>query len=434
MTSEADPISDPIVPDIRSCPMSRRGIIAASIGNVLESLDWNVYSLFSIFFAAQFFPAGNTGAAQLKTLVIFAVGFFFRPLGAVLLAGIADRHGRRAGLTLSALLMASGSLIIAVSPTYAQIGFLAPLLLLLARITQGLSIGGELAAAFSYLAEIAPPGRRGFYSSFVYATGTPGPLVATLLVWLLIDTLGETGVAAWGWRLPFAFGALLGVVALYLRRSLNETGPYLASRDRRLRRPTWEVLRRHPISGLRVAGFTIGATVVYYTFFAYLPVYAQKTYGVPPSGTLLASAIAQIVMIATLPLFGVLSDRIGRKPLLIAFAIGHMLLIVPLFNLLNSSAWSLLVVMSVGLLLFSCYAAVAPVAMAELFPTQVRSVGVGLPYALTVAVFGGTVPYLIESLTEHGHADWFSWYVAALCFVSLVVYLTARETKDLKLE
>lgn len=434
MISGANPISDPIVPRGWSRLLSHRGPIAISIGNALEWFDWNVYVIFIGFFSAQFFPMDDTGTARLKTLVIFAVGFFFRPLGGVLLAGIADRHGRRSGLIYSMLLMASGSLAIAVSPTYAQWGPLASLLLLLARIAQGLSTGGEIAISACYLTEIAPLGRRGLYSSFVYAASTLGPLAATLLAWLLMDTLGETRMTGWGWRIPFAVGALLGAFTLYLRRSLDETGPYLASKDRRVRRPTWELLRRHPISGLRVVGFTIGATAVYYTFLAYLPGYAQKTYGILPSGALLASATAQLVMITALPIFGMLSDRIGRKPLLIAFAAGHVLFIVPMFNMLNSSTWSLLGVMGAGLLLFSCYAAVAPVAMAELFPAQVRTIGVSVPYSLTVAVFGGTAPYLVESLTGHCHSGWFSWYVAVLCLVSLVVYLMARETKDLDLE
>jgi MFS transporter, MHS family, alpha-ketoglutarate permease len=430
VTSRVDPIvALPALED-----RSRRGLISVSIGNALEWFNWTTYVIFSGFFAVQFFPGSTAGTSQLQTLMIFALGSLVRPFGGVILGGFADRRGRRAGLTLSMLLMASGSLLIAVSPTYAQIGLLAPGLLLLARIAQSLSIGGEIAAAVSYLAEIAPPGRRGFYSSFAYVTGTLGPLAATMLAGFLIGTLGQAGVVDWGWRVPFAVGALLGVYGIYLRRSLDETGPYLAGRDRRLRRPTREFLRRHPISGLRVIGFTIGATVVYYAFLTYLPGYVQKTYGVSSGSALWASIIAQIVMVATLPLFGVLSDRIGRKPLLIAFALGFVLLIVPLFTLLNSSAWSLLGVMSAGLLLFSCYAAVAPIAMAELFPTQVRAVGVGLPYSLTVGLFGGTAPYLVEYLTEHGHAHWFSWYVAVLCLVSLVAYLTAPETMHSNLE
>ncbi|WP_113699819.1 MFS transporter [Nonomuraea lactucae] len=414
--------------------LSRRGLIATTAGHILEWFDWHIYAIFSIFFAPQFFPPSNAGAAHLQALLIFTVGFFFRPLGAVVLGGFTDRHGRRKGLTLSVLIIASGSTAIAICPTYQEIGMLAPVILLAARMAQGFSTGGEFAAASIYLAEVAPPGRRGFYSSFIYVTGTMALLAATLLAELLVGLFGEEGVTEWAWRVPFAIGALLGFYGLHLRRSLRETGPYLSDRDLRVRRPTWEMLRRHPVSGLRVVGFTVGATAVYYTFVVHLPTYAQKVYGISPGSALWASIVAQLTMIAALPVFGLLSDRFGRKPLLIAFAAGYVVLTVPLFALLNSSVWSLLAVMSTGLVLFACYAAIAPAAMAELFPTQVRSVGLGMPYALTVAVFGGTAPYLVETLTRNDRADLFPWYVSALCLVSLVVYLTARETKAIDLE
>lgn len=415
-------------------PMSRRGLVAATVGHALEWFDWNAYAIFSVFFAGQFFPADDPALAQIKAMMIFAIGFFFRPLGGILLGSYTDRFGRRGGLTLSVLLVSGGSLVMAACPTYAEIGLFAPALLLLARIVQGLSTGGEFAAAATYLAEIAPPGRRGFYSSFAYVTGTLGPLAATLLAELLFSVLGRSGLAEWGWRVPFAIGAVLGVYGLHLRRTLHETGPYLAGQDLRVRRPTWEVLRRHPVSGFRVVGFTIGATVVYYTFLVYLPSYAQDNFGMPAKSALWASVIAQSAMIVVLPLYGALSDRFGRKPLLCVFAAGYTVLIVPLFTLLNSTPESLVIVMTVGLLLFGCYAAVAPTAMAELFPTQVRSVGLGMPYSLTVAVFGGTSPHLVERLTDSGHANWFPWYLAVLCLISLVVFLTARETKGINLD
>ncbi|MDX3752181.1 MFS transporter [Streptomyces sp. AK08-02] len=434
MARSNGPAGPHVTYDGRYRPLSHRGLAAASIGHSMEWFDWNSYVIFSVFFAPHFFPAGNSDTAQLKTLMIFAIGFLFRPLGGMLLGGLADRHGRRSALTLSMLLMAGGSLLIAICPTYNQVGLLAPTLLLVARMAQGLSTGGEMAASATYLAEVAPSGRRGFYSSFSYVTGTLGSLAATLLGQLILARLGETAMGDWGWRIPFAFGSVIGLCALYLRRTLEETGPYLMGQDLRVRRPTWEVLRRHPASGLRVIGFTAGATTVYYTFLVYLPGYAQNTYDVPAGSALWVSVVAQTAMVATLPLLGILSDRIGRKPLLSVFAGGYLVLIVPLFSLLSSSVWSLLAVMTTGLLLFGCYAAIAPTAMAELFPTQVRSVGLGMPYSLVVAIFGGTAPYLVQELTERGRAHWFPWYVAALCLVSLLVYLTTPETKDVNLD
>jgi MHS family alpha-ketoglutarate permease-like MFS transporter len=412
----------------------RRYLAAVSAGNALEWFDWNSYAIFVVFFSTQFFPAGSDAAAYLKTLAIFAIGFFFRPLGAILISDFTDRHGRRAGLTVAMLLMAGGTVLIAVCPTYDQIGLAAPLLLLLARILQGLSTGGEYASTITYITEIAPPGRRAYFSSLVYISSTFGALTATLLAAVLISLVGEAGVTAWGWRVPFALGATIGLVALYLRRSVSETELYLLARDRRVRRPTWEVLRRHPIGGLRVAGFTVGATVVYYTFAIYLPGYAQRAHGMAAGTALWASVIPQVIMIVILPFVGRLSDRIGRKPLLVVFASGFILLVHPFFNLLGPSGWSLLAVMTGGLLLFACWGAVAPAAMAELFPTHVRSAGLGLPYAATVAVFGGTAPYVVEMLSRDGHTSWFAWYVTVLCLVSLGVYLTVRETKDESLE
>lgn len=412
----------------------RRGLVAASIGNALEWFDWNAYAIFAAYFSAQLFGAASGASALLRSLLVFAVGFFFRPLGGALLAAFSDRYGRRAGLTLSVMLMGGGSLLIAVCPTYDQVGLLAPALLLAARIAQGLSTGGEFAASAAYLAELAPRGRRGFYGSFLYSSSAVGTLSATLLAALLLSALGREALSSWGWRIPFLLGALLGVYGLYLRRTLDETDAYLAGRGRRVARPTLEALRRHPRAALRVVGFTIGATAAYYTFAVYLPSYATKAHAMPAGGAQWAAIAAQLVFIAVLPALGALSDRIGRRPLLLVFAASYALGAVPLFHLLGASPWSLFGVMAAGLALFACYGAVAPTAMAELFPTEVRTAGIGLPYALTVAAFGGTAPYVVEWLHSHGRGAWYPWYLAALCLVSLIVYAGSRETRGTDLE
>ncbi|HEX4249788.1 MAG TPA: MFS transporter [Pseudonocardia sp.] len=410
----------------------RRSLVATLLGNTLEWFDWQAYAIFSVFFSSQFFPKTDSVSALLGTLAIFAVGFFFRPLGGLLIAGFTDRTGRRGGLVLSVLLMAAGSLLIAVSPTYAQVGALAPVLLLLARILQGLSTGGEFAASASYLAEIAPPGRRGFVTSFFYVSNVLGTLLATVLGSVLVSSLGPVSVREWGWRLPFVVGALLAVVALYLRARLVESTAFTEQRTRP-ERPTLRAFREHPGAVARVVGFTVGGTVAYYTFAVYLPSYAQQVKGVPTSSALWASIGAQVVLVLILPPLGALSDRIGRRPLLIYFGVGFVVLSVPLFALMSASGWSLFLVMTVGLVVFAGYGAVAPVAMAELFPTSVRTAGIGLPYALTVAIFGGTAPYLVTSLSETGRGAVFPWYLAATCLVSLVVYATARETRTVDL-
>lgn len=410
----------------------RRSVLATLLGNTLEWYDWQSYAIFSTFFAGQIFAKGSPATSLLASLAIFAVGFFFRPLGGLLLAGFTDRVGRRGGLVLSVVLMAAGSLLIGVTPTYAQVGLLAPALLLVARILQGLSTGGEFAASASYLAEIATPGRRGFVTSFFYVSNVLGTLLATILGSVLVATLGAAQMRDWGWRVPFLVGALLALVALYLRARLVESEAFTAQRERP-ERPTLRAFREHPGAVWRVVGFTVGGTVSYYTFAVYLPSYAEQAHHVSASAALRASVAAQLVLVAILPPLGSLSDRIGRRPLLIGFGVGFVLLSVPLFALLSSSGWSLFAAMTIGLVLFAGYGAVAPVAMAELFPTAVRTAGIGLPYALTVAVFGGTAPYLVTTLTESGYGSVFPWYLAATCLVSLVVYLVSKESRQVDL-
>ena len=406
--------------------------MATLLGNTLEWYDWQAYTVFATFFADQLFAKGSSASSLLATLAIFAVGFFFRPLGGLLIAGFTDRFGRRGGLVLSVLLMAAGSLLIAVIPTYSQIGPLSPSLLLVARVLQGLSTGGEFAASASYLSEIAAPDRRGFVSSFFYVSNVLGTLLATVLGAVLIAILSPAQLREWGWRLPFLLGALLALVALYLRAKLVESEAFTAQQERP-ERPTMRALREHPGAVGRVVGFTVGGTVAYYTFAVYLPSYAEHAHRVSTPSALWASIAAELVLIAILPLFGALSDRIGRRPLLIGFGVGFVLLSVPLFALLSSSGWSLFASMTIGLVLFAGYGAVAPVAMAEQFPTAVRTAGIGLPYALTVAVFGGTAPYLVTALTQHGHGWIFPWYLALTCLISLIVYLRSKESRQVDL-
>lgn len=412
----------------------RRGrtVAVVSIGNALEWYDWNSYVVFALLLGPKFFPHGSTSTALLETLAVFAVGFFFRPLGGALIGAFSDRHGRRAALTLSIMLMAGGSLLIAITPSYQQIGALAPVLLVLARALQGLSSGGEVTAMSTYVNEIAPAGRRGFYSSAIYISTTLGTLAATLLAVTLRSVLSPADLQSWGWRVPFALGALLALYGWYLRRRIAETDVF-GSAEERVRRPAFEVLRRHPAAAARVVGFTLGTTVVYYTFAAYLPTYAQRVYKIPADSALWASVFAQLVFMASLPLLGALSDRYGRRPLLLIFGVGFTLLSPVFLGLVGASALSLFAVMAVALVLFGCCAAAAPSAMLEMFPTRVRSSGIGLPYSLTVALFGGTAPYLIEYLSAHGLGHWYQWYVVLLCLISTVTFALYRETKDVDL-
>ncbi|MFJ5925398.1 MFS transporter [Kitasatospora sp. NPDC092948] len=428
------PAADESHPETARRPRPRRsGVPIASIGNALEWYDWNAYVAFAVLIGPTFFPHASPGAALLDTLAVFAVGFLFRPLGAALIGAFSDRHGRRAALTLSVLLMSGGSLLVAVTPSYQRIGLAAPLLLVLARAVQGMSSGGEVTAMSTYINEIAPAGRRGLWSSAIYVSTTLGTLASTLLAVALRDTLTPTQLHDWGWRLPFALGALFGLYAWYLRRRADESALFEAAAPERVRHPALEVLRRHPAATFRVVGFTVGTTAVYYTFAAYLPVYAQQTQHVPARSALWAAVLAQVLFVLAMPLFGMLSDRYGRRPLLLVFGAGFTVLSPALFALLGHSALSLFAVMSVALLLFGCCAAAAPSAMLEMFPTAVRSSGIGLSYSLTVALFGGTAPYLITYLSARGLARWFPWYVSLLALVSTVAFVRYRETADVDL-
>ncbi|MBN0044346.1 MFS transporter [Streptomyces actuosus] len=409
-----------------------RTVAVASLGNAMEWFDWGAFVTFAALLGPRLQPSGDSATEVLRTLSVFAVGFFFRPLGAVLIGAYCDRRGRSAALRLSMLAMAGGSLLIALIPPYRSVGVLAPLLLVLARAVQGLSAGGESAAMSTYINETAPRGRRALYSSAIYISTTVGALAATLLALLLHRTLSAAQLADWGWRVPFALGALLALYGWYLRGRMVETPVYDAVRERP-RNPARQVLLSHPRASARVVGFTLGATVVYYTFASYLPVYAQLRYGVPADEALWAAVAAQVVFMAALPLLGSAADRFGRRPLLLVFGFGFACLSPLLMGLLSGSAVRLFAVMAAALLLFGAYAAAAPAAMLEMFPTELRSSGIGLPYAVTVAVFGGTAPYLNQYLATHGHASWYPWYVTVLCLLSTVAFVRYRETKDVDL-
>lgn len=408
---------------------SLRQTLVASVGNAMEWFDWTAYVTFAAVLGPRFFPSGDAATSILQTLSVFAVGFLFRPVGGLLIGAYSDRRGRSTALRLSLLMMAGGSLLIALAPTHGTAGVLSPAILVLARALQGLSAGGESTAMSTYVIEIAPNRRRGLYSSAIYVSTTLGTLSATLLALLLNDKLTPAQMGEWGWRVPFALGALLSLYGWWMRRRIRETPVFDAARERR-RNPAWQVVRAHPRRVLRVAGFSLGATVVYYTFVSYLPLYAQVHHGVPASAALWGSVAAQVLFMAALPLLGMAVDRFGQRALLLVFGTGFVCLTPLLFGIISGSAVRLFGVMTAALLLFACYATAAPAATLQMFPTSLRSSGVGLPYALTVAVFGGTAPYLSEWLSAHGRTDWYPWYVAGLCLISTLFFLGRRGADD----
>lgn len=422
-------------PGLDPVPVSRvRTIVAGSVGNAVEWFDWTIYASFAIFFSSQFFPEGNETTALLASFGIFAVGFFMRPIGGWLLGIFSDRYGRKAALGLTILMMAGGSLIIAVTPTYAAIGLAAPLLLTLARLLQGLSLGGEYASATTFLTEMAPPHRRGFYSSFVFFSAAVGILAASAVGWVLTTCLSRAEMAEWGWRIPFLLGALGGVAGLWIRRSIPETEAFSESKKAGVeKQPLRTLLREYPVEVLRIIGFSILTTFAFYIFVAYVPTYAIRHVQADPKVAFAANTVALIVFMVVQPLFGALSDRIGRKPQLIVFAAGYLFFFYPLMSTLGPSFGSILTVELFGLVLYAMYTSIGPAIMSEQFPTSVRAVGIGAPYNLMVALLGGTTPYLLTWLQSNGLERWFFYYVLAGAVITLITFIRMPETVGKKL-
>ncbi|MBO2012559.1 MFS transporter [Hymenobacter negativus] len=414
-----------------------RSIISGSIGNLVEWYDWYAYSAFALYFAPVFFPKGSATAQLLNTAAIFAVGFLMRPLGAWLLGAYADRHGRRAALLLSVQLMAGGSLLIAATPSYARIGVAAPMLLLLARLVQGISVGGEYGTSATYLSEMAGARHRGFWSSFQYLTLMGGQLLALTVQLGLQQVLTADEMSAWGWRVPFVIGAAAALGALYLRTHMAETaafeqqgatGPALENTPKP---DQLQVLLQHPKAVLTVVGLTLGGTLAFYTFTTYAQKFLVNTAGFSKEQATLISFGVMAVALLFQPLMGAISDKVGRRPVLLLFGVGATLGTVPLLRLLahTHDAGMAAGLLIAALFVVSAYTSISAVVKAELFPTEIRALGVGLPYALTVAIFGGTAEYVALFAKERGVEEWFYWYVTGCAFLSLLVYWRMGETR-----
>ncbi len=407
-----------------------RAIFGGSIGNLIEWYDFYVYNSFAIYFA-KLFTASDDATAQFITVFgIYAIGFLIRPIGGLILGYYADRSGRRAALSLSVSLMCFGSLMIAVLPSYAQVGVWAPLLLLVARLIQGLSLGGEYASSATYLSEVAGSRRRGFYSSFQYVTLIGGQVLAALVLLVMQQVLTADQLGAWGWRIPFAIGAACALFGLYLRRHLPETEEFKQAAQQP-RRNLLRDLAQHPRELLLVFGLTMGGTTAFYTFSSYMPTYLANTLKFPKDWVAEISFITLLLFAAMQPLFGFVSDLIGRKPVLLWFGILGTLCTVPILTALGGthSYLGALGLILAALAIVSGYTSINAVVKAELFPAGVRALGVGLPYAVAASVFGGTAPLIALQFKQAGHEDWFYWYVTVLIALSLLVYATMRDTK-----
>lgn len=410
-----------------------KAITGGSIGNLVEWYDWYAYSAFSIYFAPAFFPQKDLTAQLLNSAGIFAVEFLMRPVGGWLFGKIADKQGRRKSMTSAVILMSIGSLMIALAPTYQSIGVGAPIVLLLARMLQGLSVGGEYGTSATYLSEMAGAKHRGFYSSFQYVTLIGGQLLALgLQIILQKFVLNSDQLHEWGWRIPFFIGALLSVVAFYLRSNLEETKAFSQTGSTDAKRGTIAELLKYPKAIFTVIGLTLGGTIAFYTYSTYMQKFLVNSLHLAKDVSTMLSFFSLLIFALLQPVFGLLSDRIGRRPLLLGFGVLGTICTVPLMLTLGAakSNTEIFFLILAPLVIVSGYTSINAVVKAELFPAKVRALGVGLPYALTVAIFGGSAEYIALYLKEIGHETWFYYFVTACIFISLVVYLTMKDTRN----
>jgi len=409
-----------------------KAILVGSIGNLIEWYDVYAYSAFALYFAGSFFPKGDPAAQQLAAASLFALGFLVRPIGSVIFGYFADKHGRRTALTLSVLLMCFGSLLIAVTPTYASIGLGAPAILTFARILQGVSLGGEYGASATYLSEVSHPNRRGFYSGVWYMTLIGGQLTALLVLQVLQKVfLTPDQLKDWGWRIPFAVGAAISIYAYYMRRDMHETDLFkqadkLVKKDR-----LWVMLGKNWKTMVLVVGITIGGTSAFYTYTTYMQKFLKLSVGLTDDQTTAVTAGSLLVAIILQPLYGALSDKIGRKPMLIAFGVCGTLGTYPLLTTLQTtkSPFFAFLLICAAWAIVSGYTALTAAVKAEMFPTAVRAMGVGIPYAITAALFGGSVDAVALKFKDAGYEAGFYWYATACIFISLLFYIFIPDTK-----
>lgn len=413
-------MTTPIAEPGAAVPNRVRAILGACSGNLVEWYDFFIYAYTAIYFAASFFPKGNVTSQLLATAGIFAVGFFMRPIGGWLFGWIADTRGRKVSMIISVFLMCAGSLLIALMPTYETIGVAAPVLLVVARLIQGLSVGAEYGTGATYISEIATPGRRCFYGSFQYFTIIAGQLLALMTVVILQQTLSPEALREWGWRIPFFIGALSSVVVVYLRRAMHET----ASKKDMARKDAGSLrgMFKHKRAVALVIAFTIGGSLYFYTFTTYMQKFLVISAGFTPETVSFIMTASLVGFMLCQPLFGLLADRIGIKTHMLLFSGLGMLLVIPILYGLQgvSSPFTAFALVFGGLAIASLYTPIAGIVKAELFPPAVRALGVGFPYAVGNAAFGGTAEYVALSLRGSGVEEYFFFYVAAVVAVTFI--------------
>ncbi|GAA4662881.1 MFS family transporter [Bartonella pachyuromydis] len=408
-------------------------IVSSASGNLVEWYDFYVYSFTSIYFASQFFPSdGNVVAQLLKAAGVFAIGFLMRPIGGWLFGFIADRYGRKRSMLISVFMMCGGSFLIAVLPTYETIGMTAAVLLLLLRMLQGLSVGGEYGTTATYMSEVALKNHRGFFSSFQYTTLIGGQLLASLVIFILALYLSEDQLKAWGWRIPFAIGGLGAIVAIYLRRSLHETTTE-ESRSKKHAGSLVELLRNHRKAFFLVIGFTAGGSLTFYTYTTYMQKYLITTTGFDKHTATTIMTAALFVFMLLQPAFGFLADKIGTKTSLLMWSVLSIIFTIPGLKMIagTNDTWTALLIIIGMLCIMSFYTSISGIVKAEMFPTSVRAMGVGLSYAIANALFGGSAEAVALGLKDIGYETVFYFYITGMmiiAFIAVALMPDARKT------
>ena len=408
-----------------------KDILGGSAGNLVEWYDWYAYSALTIYFAPVFFPKEDATAQLLSAAAIFAVGFLMRPIGAWLMGIYSDRHGRKSGLTLSVALMAGGSLMIAAAPTYSTAGWIAPTVLVLARMLQGLSVGGEYGASATYLSEKAMRNRRAFWASFQYITLIGGQLLALAVVVLLQTIMPDSEVQEWGWRVAFGIGAILAFGVYFLRARLTETESFVRQGADRARSSMIDLWRNHPREFLIVAAISGGGSAAFYAYTTYMQKFLVNTSGFSRPTATMIMTIALVIFMLIQPWWGMAADRWGRKPMLYVFGFGGTLVSVPIYSAISvvTAPLTALALVLVPLVILGSYTSISGLIKAELFPAHIRTLGVALPYAVGNTLFGGTAEYVALWFKQAGVESGFYWYLSAVIGMAAIGFVMLPETK-----